>query len=47
MFQIYNRRIGKTPFILEITRREAVDINTLADFQLAEHLLDFKEKDDE
>lgn len=47
VFQIYNRRIGKTPFILEITRREAVDINTLADFQLAEHLLDFKEKDDE
>ena len=43
---MYNRRIGKTPYILEVTSREAVDINTLADFQLAEHLLSFKEKDD-
>ena len=47
VFEIYNRRIGRIPFILEATRREAVDINTLADFQLAEHFLSFEEKEDE
>ena len=43
VFEKHNRRIGKTPLILEVNRREAVDINTLADFHLAKHLLNFKE----
>jgi CMP-N-acetylneuraminic acid synthetase len=43
VFEKYNRRIGEKPLILEVNRREAVDINTLADFKLAEHLLNFKE----
>lgn len=47
VFKMYNRRIGNTPCILEVTSREAVDINTPADFQFAEHLLSFKEEGDE
>lgn len=34
------RRVGMRPFIQNVTYREAVDINTLEDFQLAEALLD-------
>lgn len=45
VFEKYNRRIGKKPLILEVSHREAVDINTLADFKLAEHLLNYKEDD--
>ena len=47
VFKKYNRRIGIRPLILEVSCREAVDINTGTDFQLAEHLLDFKEENND
>lgn len=34
-----HRRVGNKPYIKEVTYKEAVDINTLADFNLAEALL--------
>ena len=40
VFTKYHRRVGLNPFIKEVTYKEAVDINTLEDFQLAEALLD-------
>lgn len=43
VFEKRRRRIGETPLILEVTRREAIDINTPADFKLAEHFLTFEE----
>lgn len=36
VFQNYHRRIGTNPFIKVVTYREAVDINTPEDFELAE-----------
>ncbi len=39
VFAKYHRRIGKRPFILEVSAREAIDINTQDDFVLAEALL--------
>lgn len=39
VFTKYRRRIGMNPYIKNVTYREAVDINTLEDFQLAEALL--------
>ncbi len=39
VFEQYRRRIGIRPYIKEVGYREAVDINTLADFELAEKLL--------
>ena len=36
VFKKYNRRIGKNPFIKEVTYREAIDINNPEDFELAE-----------
>ena len=39
VFQRFHRRIGQSPFIKEVSFREAVDINTIEDFKLAEHLL--------
>lgn len=39
VFLKYKRRIGKAAYIKEIGYREAVDINTQADFELAERLL--------
>lgn len=47
VFERHNRRIGDKPFILEGNRCEAVDINTPADFKLAEYFLHFKEDSDE
>lgn len=36
VFEKYHRRVGQNPFIKEVTYREAVDINTAEDFELAE-----------
>lgn len=36
-----HRRIGLYPYVKEVTPKEAVDINNLEDFQLAEALLSF------
>lgn len=36
VFSKYQRRIGESPFIKEVTYREAVDINGPEDFELAE-----------
>lgn len=41
VFQHYHRRIGKKPFIKELSFREAVDIDNPDDFKLAEALLNF------
>ena len=41
VFQNYHRRIGKNPFIKEVSFKEAVDIDTPEDFLLAEALLNF------
>ena len=38
VFAKYKQRIGAKPFIKEVSYREAVDINTLDDFKLAEIL---------
>lgn len=40
VFGKYHRRVGEHPFIREVSYKEAVDINTWEDFQLAEALLD-------
>lgn len=39
VFQKYHRRIGKKPFVKEVSFKEAVDINNPEDFDLAEALL--------
>lgn len=39
VFEQYRRRVGIRPYIKEVGYREAVDINTSADFELAEKLL--------
>lgn len=39
VFEKYHRRIGKKPFIKEVSLKEAVDINNFDDFALAEALL--------
>jgi len=41
VYKKLGRRIGETPFILEIDRKQAVDINTPEDFAFAEHMLNF------
>ena len=41
VFTKYHRRVGKNPFIKEIGYREAIDINTAEDFELAERFLNF------
>lgn len=41
VFIKYHRRIGKRPFIKEVTFKESVDIDNPEDFNLAEILLDF------
>lgn len=38
VFERYHRRIGKNPFIKEVSAKEAVDINTSDDFKMAEIL---------
>lgn len=40
VFGKYHRRVGRYPFIKTVSYKEAVDINTLEDFKLAEALLD-------
>lgn len=40
VFEDHNRRIGVRPYIKEVGYKEAVDINTLSDFKLAESLLE-------
>lgn len=42
VFERYNRRIGKKPFVREVSLKEAVDINNLEDFRLAEALADYE-----
>ncbi|MDR3349492.1 MAG: hypothetical protein LBO03_07815 [Acidaminococcales bacterium] len=39
VFEIYRRRVGLKPYIAEVSKREAIDINTSEDFQFAELLL--------
>lgn len=39
VFERYHRRVGMYPYIKEIGYKEAVDINTPEDFELAERLL--------
>ena len=41
VFEIQRRRIGANPYIVEIGRREAIDINTAEDFAFAETMLDY------
>lgn len=40
VFERYHRRIGKKPFIKEVSFKEAVDIDNPEDFDLAEALVD-------
>ena len=42
VFQQYHRRIGKKPFVKEVSFKEAVDINNPEDFALAEALLNLE-----
>ena len=42
VWQTLHRRIGNNPFVKEVSFKEAVDINNLEDFRLAEALLDAK-----
>lgn len=39
VFERYHRRIGKNPYIAEVTFKEAIDINNPEDFDLAVELL--------
>lgn len=39
VFETYHRRIGVTPYVKEVTYKEAVDINEPADFELATALV--------
>ncbi len=40
VFELYRRRIGKKPYIKEVSYKEAVDINNPEDFRLAEAIAD-------
>ena len=40
-------RIGKKPYFVEVTEKEAIDIDEPADFNLAQHMLDYKILSDE
>lgn len=42
VFEQYHRRIGKKPFIREVSFKEAVDIDDPEDFDLAEALVDLE-----
>lgn len=42
VFEKYHRRIGKKPFIKEVSFKEAVDIDEADDFELAEALVDIE-----
>lgn len=39
VFDTYHRRIGKKPYVKEVTFKESIDINNPEDFKLAEALL--------
>lgn len=39
VFEVYHRRIGKNPYIKEVSFKEAVDINNPEDFRLAEAMV--------
>ena len=39
VFEVYHRRIGKKPYIKEVSFKEAVDINNPEDFRLAEAMV--------
>lgn len=41
VFEKYQRRVGKNPLILEVSFKEATDINTAEDFKRAEALLSY------
>ena len=43
VFEKYHRRIGKNPYIKEVSFKEAVDIDEADDFKLAEVLVDIEE----
>lgn len=43
VFEKYHRRIGKNPYIKEVSFKEAVDIDEAEDFRLAEVLVDIEE----
>ena len=40
VFEKYHRRIGKKPFVKEVSFKEAIDINNPEDFDLAKALID-------
>ena len=42
VYQTYRRRIGETPFIKEVSYKEAVDIDNPEDFELAEALVNLE-----
>ena len=42
VFKKYKRRIGIKPFIKEVTFKEAIDINTTEDFELAQIMVDIE-----
>lgn len=42
VFEKYHRRIGKKPFVKEVSFKEAVDINNPEDFKLAEAMLNIE-----
>jgi len=42
VYQMYRRRVGKKPFIKEVSFKEAVDIDNPEDFKLAEALVNVK-----
>lgn len=46
VFKNTKRRVGSKPFLMEVSKREAVDINSSEDFQFAELMLNFKTKED-
>ena len=46
VFEKYRSRIGMIPFIAEVGRCEAIDINTSEDFEFAEMMLNYIERRD-
>jgi CMP-N-acetylneuraminic acid synthetase len=43
MYKKYGRRIGKNPYVKELSFKESIDINNPEDFELAEILLNYGE----
>lgn len=44
VFKASHRRVGIKPYVVEVSKKEAVDINTYADFELAEQLINWEEQ---